>query len=197
MDSAHASFEEAASFHGHVCPGLAMGFRVAVCAIRELDVQPGSSDIVSVVENRSCAVDAIQVVTGCTYGKGNLVVNDFGKQVYILAKRPTGEGVRIAVKWTPPPESKDDESAWRKYMQGDRSQEVVGRVNICRAAKVNSLFAAPEEELFELTRITLSLPEKARVYPTKTCSSCGEKVMEPMALVVGEGEHLCVPCYKK
>lgn len=191
------SFEEAASFHGHVCPGLAMGYRVAVCAVRVLGVTPGGEDILAVVENNSCAVDAIQVVTGCTFGKGNLFVNNFGKQVYSLAKRPSGLGVRIAVKWIAPPESAEESSCWQKYMAGDRSAEVVAQVNRRKAAKVQSLLNAEEADLFEISQITLPLPEKARIFPTITCQQCGEKMMEPKAKKRGDGSLVCIPCYER
>ena len=50
------------------------------------------------MENDSCAVDAIQVVTGCTFGKGNLIFFDFGKQSYTFASRDSGEAVRVSMK---------------------------------------------------------------------------------------------------
>src|SRR5574340_197535 len=84
-------------FHGHLCPGLALGYRVAKAALRELDAErPGDEELVAVVENDSCAVDAIQFITGCTFGKGNLVFRDYGKHVYTFYNRRTGVGVRIS-----------------------------------------------------------------------------------------------------
>jgi hypothetical protein len=41
------------------------------------------------VENDSCSVDAVRVVTGCTFGKGNLVLRDCGKHVYTFINRNT------------------------------------------------------------------------------------------------------------
>src|SRR5512136_2011081 len=84
-------------FHGHLCPGLALGYRVAKAALRELDAErSGDEELVAVVENDSCAVDAIQFITGCTFGKGNLVFRDYGKHVYTFYNRRTGRGIRIA-----------------------------------------------------------------------------------------------------
>ena len=68
---------EAIAFHGHWCPGLATGIRVAELALREIG-RAGDEDIVAVAESDTCAVDAIQVLTGCTVGKGNLVLLGIG-----------------------------------------------------------------------------------------------------------------------
>ena len=43
-------------------------------------------------------MDAVQVLTGCSIGKGNLIYRDYGKQVYTFACRNSGQAVRISVK---------------------------------------------------------------------------------------------------
>ncbi len=51
--------------------------RAAGLAVRELALlRAGDEELVAMVENNSCAVDAIQMVTGCTAGKGNLIFCD-------------------------------------------------------------------------------------------------------------------------
>src|SRR5512147_1538276 len=88
---------DAIQFHGHLCPGLALGYRVAKAALRELGAErPEDEELVAVVENDSCAVDAIQFITGCTFGKGNLIFRDYGKHVYTFYDRATGKAVRIS-----------------------------------------------------------------------------------------------------
>ncbi|NOZ25951.1 MAG: formylmethanofuran dehydrogenase, partial [Nitrospirae bacterium] len=72
------TFEDAVRFHGHVCPGLALGYRVSDLVLRELGPRSEDEELVAIVENNSCAVDAIQVMTGCTFGKGNLIFRDYG-----------------------------------------------------------------------------------------------------------------------
>src|ERR1700687_5756679 len=88
---------EVIQFHGHLCSGLALGYRVAKAALRELGGdRPRDEELVAVVENDSCAVDAVQFITGCTFGKGNLIFRDYGKHVYTFFNRRTGQGVRIS-----------------------------------------------------------------------------------------------------
>jgi len=93
------SWEDAKKFHGHECGGLTLGYKVATFALERLDFDRSSDEeLVAIVENDSCAVDGIQIVTGCTFGKGNLIFRDYGKQVYTFFNRNTGEGIRITRK---------------------------------------------------------------------------------------------------
>ncbi len=69
-------------FHGHMCPGLAIGIRIAEIALREIGPHAEDEEVVAVVETDMCGVDAIQVLTGCTFGKGNLIFNDYGKKAF-------------------------------------------------------------------------------------------------------------------
>src|SRR6266540_1461985 len=94
------TYDDVVDFHGHSCPGLALGYRVSLRALREFGVdRSGDEELVAIVENNSCAVDAVQVMTGCTFGKGNLIFRDFGKQVYTFIRRPSGKGLRISIDW--------------------------------------------------------------------------------------------------
>ncbi|MBF0564768.1 MAG: formylmethanofuran dehydrogenase [Nitrospirae bacterium] len=82
-------FKKVAAFHGHACPGLALGYRLSLVALRDYLVKRDvDEEAVAIVENDSCAVDAVQFMTGCTFGKGNLIFKDYGKQVYTFIKRP-------------------------------------------------------------------------------------------------------------
>ena len=153
-------------------------------------------ELVAIVENNSCAVDAIQFLCGCTFGKGNLIFKDFGKQVYTFIRRPHSEAVRIAVKWEPPPEDPETEAMWTRYSEGDRSPEVTAVVQDRKARKMNSILEADDAELFEIKRISVEMPEPARIYKTVTCANCGEKVMEPRTRMIG-GKLLCIPCAEK
>jgi formylmethanofuran dehydrogenase subunit E len=73
------TLEDIAEFHGHTCPGLAIGYRVSRYALEALGGRSEDEELVAVVENDSCAVDAVQVMTGCTFGKGNLIFHDYGR----------------------------------------------------------------------------------------------------------------------
>ena len=190
------TFEDTIEFHGHACPGLALGFRVASLALRELGVRARDEELVAIVENNSCAVDAIQLICGCTFGKGNLVFRDFGKQVYTFVRRPETEAVRIAIKWEPPQEDPETEAMWKRYSEGDRSPEVTAVVQDRKTQKMRTILAADDSELFNVQRVSVALPEPARIYKSLTCGVCGEKVMEPRTREV-DGKMVCMPCSEK
>lgn len=179
MEDQEKLWEKAVEFHGHACPGLAMGFRAALVGLEHLGIDRSrDEELVAIVENEACGVDAVQVLTGCTFGKGNLYLRDWGKQVFTFAYRRDGRGVRVAVKYgaTGP--------AGRG--QGQPTPEE-------REARIRRIKEVPEAELFDVREAQLSLPRGARVFPTVRCSSCGEGVMEPRT-VLRDGQPVCPAC---
>ena len=80
-DDLPEDFRACVRFHGHICPGLAIGYAAVKAGSRVLGLSTAEDEeIVAFVENDSCAVDAVQVLLGCTFGKGNLIFRDWGKQ---------------------------------------------------------------------------------------------------------------------
>ncbi|MGB9822603.1 MULTISPECIES: FmdE family protein [Thermodesulfovibrio] len=190
-------FEDVVKFHGHSCPGLALGYRVATAALEELEVQDRSHDeeIVCIVENDSCAVDAIQVITGCTFGKGNLIFRDYGKQVYTFFDRKTGKAVRISIDFEFK-ETENEKALWQRFMQGDSSTEVVEFINKRKAEKIKQILNAKKEEILKITYPKINPPKQARIFKSLRCANCGEKVAEAKARILN-GKILCIPCFEE
>ena len=185
--------DEVVEFHGHICPGLVLGYRVSMLALKEFGERAGDEELVAIVENNSCAVDAVQLMTGCTFGKGNLIFKDYGKQVYTFIKRPSGEGLRISITWESPPETDEEKKVWERYMRGDHSDEVLKAVHNRKSRKIDAILHARDEDLLKVSRGKMELPEEAEIYPSIRCALCGEKVMEPRARVK-DGKIVCIPC---
>lgn len=190
------TYDDVIEFHGHSCPGLAMGYRVSLRALKELAGRSEDEETVAVVENNSCAVDAVQVMTGCTFGKGNLIFRDFGKQVYTFIRRPSGKGLRISVDWKRPEETKEEQAFWARYMKGDRSKKVIQFVHDRKAAKIRHILEADEKDLMIVKRGKEALPPEACIYESLTCEACGEKVAEPKARLK-DRKILCIPCFER
>jgi formylmethanofuran dehydrogenase subunit E len=188
--------DDVVEFHGHICPGLVLGYRVSFLALKELGERAKDEEIVAIVENNSCAVDAVQIMTGCTFGKGNLIFRDYGKQVYTFIRRPSGDGLRISVNWESPPETEEEKKMWERYMRGDRSEDVLKAVHDRKSKKIDAIMHVRDEELFTITKGIMVLPEEAEIYPSIRCAICGEKVMEPKARVK-DGKIVCIPCFEK
>ena len=55
-------------------------------------------DVVCVTENDACGVDAIQVLLGCSVGKGNLLFRLRGKQAFSFFNRKSGKSVRLVLR---------------------------------------------------------------------------------------------------
>ena len=89
--------EKTIDFHGHWCPGLAVGIRAAELALKEIG-KASDEEIVAVVETDMCAVDAIQYLTGCTLGKGNLIYKDYGKSAFTFYRRRDNKAIRLVTR---------------------------------------------------------------------------------------------------
>ncbi|MHB1651233.1 MAG: FmdE family protein [Desulfitobacteriaceae bacterium] len=92
-------WEQVIDFHGHTCPEVAVGFRVAQLAQHELGIRPApNSELLVTAETHSCALDAFQVLNKATVGRGALRIEEKRKHVYYFQYSGTETLVRIAVK---------------------------------------------------------------------------------------------------
>jgi formylmethanofuran dehydrogenase subunit E len=190
-------FSEVTKFHGHSCPGTAIGYRAARIAICELSSRAEDEELVAIVENDSCSVDAIQVVTGCTMGKGNLIFKDYGKQVYTFINRKTGKAMRISLKNNideiDPEFSKARENAFSPSAGQEEKDEFVKAKD---AFTEKILSDIPDQELFKVEIVEPEFPEEARIFKSIYCAKCGEPVAEHRARVEN-GEIVCLPCFNE
>lgn len=188
------SFEQVAEFHGHICVGLALGYRVAKAAMAALGCErPRDEELVAVVENKSCAVDAIQMVTGCTFGKGNLVFRDYGKHVYTFFDRSTGRGVRVSERYRGLEEDADTRSTMEAVFAGAATPEQQEAFRAHMRAKAEAVLSAPEADFLVVTEAAGEPPPRARIEPSEECDGCGEPTMRSR-LVEVNGRRLCREC---
>ncbi len=160
----------AVDFHGHECPGLAIGFRACELAMEKLSLDfSRDEDIVCVTENDACGVDAIQVLLGCSLGKGNLIYRDRGKQAYSFFNRNTGEKIRIVCK-----------QIKGKMERKDRQAYILG---------------AAADEIFTIGQPNYKLPPRAKIFDTLICESCGEGAAEHKIRLC-QGKKLCLDCFE-
>ena len=124
-------------------------------------------ELVCVTENDACSVDAIQVILGCSAGKGNLIFHLTGKQAYTVFNRKTRESIRIVLKSRPEGLTREESFA---YYQSKEPGEV-----------------------FDVTPVKIALPESAKLYESFTCSCCGETAGANWIRFV-DGKPLCLDC---
>jgi len=92
-------WEQVIDFHGHTCPEIALGYRVAQIAKRELVFCPAPEPTIKVTAyTHSCALDAIQLINKATYGRGNLIVEEKKLHVYHFQSIGQYEELQISVR---------------------------------------------------------------------------------------------------
>ncbi|MBR3880042.1 MAG: TraR/DksA C4-type zinc finger protein [Mailhella sp.] len=195
-DRFQSHIEKATAFHGHWCPGLARGIRAAVWALEHFG-SATDEEIVTVTETDMCAVDAIQALVGCTFGKGNLIFRNRGKVAFSFFRRCDGKSARIVAKAAPHMPSARMQEIRVELDSPDisdqRREELEIEATQIRTRECDRLLSLPFEELFEVKDVTFSMPSKARRLPTILCEKCGEGVMSSMIHEL-DGKKLCIDC---
>jgi formylmethanofuran dehydrogenase subunit E len=163
-------YEKCVEFHGHSCPGLAIGVRAAVEAAAILEAMFSTDEeIVCISENDACGVDGIQVILGCSVGKGNMIFRIRGKQAFNFYNRKNGKTLRLILKALP--------------QMKDRSE------------KIEYILTAPFKEVFEQKSVSFALPEDARLFSSYDCEICGESTAEPYIRLQND-KKVCLDCFR-
>ena len=158
------------AFHGHQCGGLTIGFQASLYAMELLGLtRSQDEDVVCISENDACGVDAIQVILGCSVGKGNLLFHMTGKQAFSIYNRTTGRSVRLVLRSRPEGMTREASFA---YLQSHTPQE-----------------------LFDVKETRILLPEPARLFESYLCDGCGEQTASH-GIHLQEGRRLCPDCYR-
>ncbi len=192
--SSPCDFTRCVQFHGHTCPGLAIGFQAAMTLMKRLGVRKApDEELVAVVETDACGADAIQVMTGCTFGKGNLIFKNYGKHAFSLMDRGKRKGVRVCLR----PDAFESDTKYlslSKKVQSDQaSAEETERFRHFQQDQVRKILEADPESLFKIEKISANLPPKARIMESEICDLCGEPTKVDL-LYNRNGKRLCIPC---
>ena len=187
-------YQECVKFHGHTCMGLTIGYLAAKLALEHLQVERAvDEELIAIVENDACCCDAVQVLTGCTFGKGNFFFKDHGKMAFTFANRSTGKSLRLVLK----PEVLDapeEEQQLRELINsGQASADQIRSYEKMSESRLEELFAGGPENFFEIQEQNDELPDHATIAPSIACESCGEMVMETKLADHG-GRKLCRAC---
>lgn len=162
-------WEKAVAFHGHECPGLAIGVRACEAAMQKMNIDPAKDEeIVCVTENDACGVDAVQTILGCSVGKGNLLFKDTGKMAFIFMNRANGNKMRF-------------------YMIGER-----GKMEFKEYQQF--ILDAPIDVIFKCNVPTADIPERARLFSSVICEKCGESAPEHKIRLMS-GKKVCLDCF--
>lgn len=143
--------EQVIAFHGHLCPGLTVGIRVAEIALRELGPRAQGQEIAAVADASGCAVDAIQYLVGCTVGKGNLIVLDHGRQAFTFAGRSSGTAMRVVARPGPLTDLDPGEDAlFQRVRSGQASESERSALQAAWRKRALAVLEAEEHELLDV-----------------------------------------------
>lgn len=185
---------ETIAFHGHWCPGLAIGIRAAEWVISEMG-KSSDEEIVTVVETDMCGVDAIQYLTGCTFGKGNLIYKDYGKNAFTFYRRRDDKAMRLVLRAA----VYEDTSPLLGRLHQKRetaglNEEEEETWREARSTISKRIMESEIGQVFDFKKPEEPLPKKARIFASLVCDNCGEPVMETRTRRFDE-RVLCIPCF--
>jgi formylmethanofuran dehydrogenase subunit E len=181
-------------FHGHMCPGLAMGVQAAQIALREIGAHAKDEEVVAVVETDMCGVDAIQFLTGCTFGKGNLIHRDYGKNAFSFFRRSDGRAILVTARpdaWQRDPEH---QALFAKVRSGQATEAERARFQELHVSQSRRVLELEPDTLYQWQELNAAPPRKARIHASVTCAECGEAAMETRIRRL-DGRDLCQPCF--
>jgi formylmethanofuran dehydrogenase subunit E len=187
--------EWAWEFHGHRCPFMPLGYRMAKRAMQELGVGHEKDHGFHVVPElgvghpQTCLMDGIQIATGATYGKSLMEKAFWGKLAAVFYKPGKG-AIRLSLR----PDfldafAKMEFFAYRK--RGVEPSQIPAEVT---DTAIKWTDAQPDDKVFKMER-----PPDYKFTPVKgsfnkvKCVKCGEYVFERYVRLVNNEPH-CIPC---
>ncbi len=193
-------FDLALKFHGHKCPAMPMGLRAGLAAMKALGVQR-AMDKELIVESETgeghaagCFVDGIMVVTGATYGKGNIGKLGYNKMAFTLIDARAGRAVRVSLK--PDFFEKALSSPFvQKRKEGVLPQDVPPEITDPQVERILNL---AQEDFLQIGEVFKKEVKKGPTnFEVKRCGKCGEAVFANRLKGEPGGRLLCIPCAEK
>ncbi len=161
-------WERCAAFHGHVCGGLTIGYQAALYAAKLLGLTfSQDEEVVCICENDACGVDAHPGDAGMQRREGESFVPSARKTGIFLLQPKNGRICSSGFKGT---------SGWN---------EPGGIVCVSSGHQ--------PEELFDVKKTVIALPEAARMFRSVKCECCGEITAENM-IRLENGKSVCLDC---
>ena len=192
--------EAGQQFHGHKCPAMPMGLRVGAAAMNALGVERACDGqliaLVEIGENHcaTCFADGVQMITGCTFGKGNIHRLQLGKWGVTLLDKATGRAVRVSPKAEAMLANKET-SFFKNYREKGIPASKVPEDVI--EPLVERVMNAPDEMLLDVGQVhEREWNEPKHSFDGFPCQECGEMVVEGYARIAGD-KHVCIPCHAK
>ena len=197
MIDAKAFLKAGQQLHGHKCPAIPLGLRAGAAAMNALAVARAKEKELSAVLELGddhcahCFAEGVQMITGCTFGKGNIRKAGFGKFGLILTEQATGRSVRVV----PRPEAQLASrqtpyfQEWR--VRGIPASRVPDEVVV---PLIEQVMNAPQERILSVgAEFRTEENLKPQTFAIDLCEACGELVVERYLRIDGV-RRVCIPC---
>jgi len=185
MQDFESLLNTSAAAHGHLCPGQAVGVRMAMlgCRLIGLD-EPTRHDqikkLVVYVEMDRCTADAVAHVTGVKLGRRSLKFMDYGIMAATFLNLESNEAFRVIST----EEARSLATAYAPEIAEKYPQQLEAYKRM------------PDSVLFRVQQVEVPISDFDLPGPTRrkaTCSQCGQVVRDHKE-VTKDGRVFCVPC---
>ncbi len=197
MVNAKEWLELGQKFHGHKCPAMPNGLRVAEAAMNKLGVErTGDSALHAILELgedhcATCFADGVQVITGCTFGKGNIEKTHKGKWGLTLVDKKTNRAVRAVPKAEAMLQTKKTEFFTKYRELGVPPTQVPDEVV---QPLVDKVMNAPAEMIMTISDVfEFKWQQPPHSFNSLACEQCGEMVVAEYT-TLKNGKRICKDC---
>jgi formylmethanofuran dehydrogenase subunit E len=168
--------------HSHLCPRQVLGVRIAQAGARALGLEIPREDknLLVIAETDGCFLDGLEVAAGVSPGRRTLRIEDYGKIAATFVDVRTGEAIRLA----PRPDVRVRALDYAPEESRHYFAQLIGYQTM------------PDEELFSLTPVVLSVPVTdliSRPGVRTNCVACGEEIINEREIIV-DGVAYCRSC---
>ncbi|MHA1889865.1 MAG: FmdE family protein [Promethearchaeota archaeon] len=183
-------------FHGHKCPAMPLGLKMASVAMNILEVSKSqASELFAIVDLgehhcANCLADGIQVITGCTFGKGNIKRSMKGKFSMTLIDRQNKRGVKVTPfgSWL----KKAFDSPFMAERQNGKAPQEIDESIV--APLIKKVLEMPANEQFKVEIIKdISVKIPLHIWDKRLCDKCGELTVAEYGYYIN-GQFSCADC---
>lgn len=192
--------ETGQKFHGHKCPAMPMGLRAGEAAMKALGAERATDgQLLTLIEIgddhcATCFADGVQLITGCTFGKGNIKKLDYGKWGVTLVDKKRQKAVRVVPRAEAMQANKATEFFQSYRMKGVPASQVPTEVV---QPLIEKVLNAPEEMLLKVSDVfDYPYTEAKPSFDSFVCQACGEMVVERYGRLKGD-KKVCIPCAER
>lgn len=137
-------FDTIAKAHGHVCPGIALGYKIAVLAAAWAGTE---TEITVLSHTQRCPLDALRYIFDLKSHPDRLIIENTNTGSYILTKP---DGSKLFIDEVPDTKLTSDELHQLKVKETARTAtpDESDRLQEIRLEMVKIMLATPNEQLF-------------------------------------------------